>query len=587
MKLFGSALLIGIISVVAFFYAAYADTTPFLNYAGDRGSAANFTSPLNAVGAETVVCASQGTAAKQQYYNNFGFGIPSGSTINGITLKILASTSTGSETWDFHLRKTETGSDSGLRTATVANNNACGLTQGTYTMGGSADLWNTTWTPAQVNAADFGVLISLPTVATATRRINTIVMQIDYTLNTTTLTSTVTSTTTTTISTTTTLTSTVTTTLTVTNTVNTTQTFNTTTTLTSTSTTTLTNTVNSTSTYNTTLTSTTTLTTTTTKTNTVNSTTTTTISTTTTIVDTTETCTRAVSTYYFFNGVETGNFTGWSRTASGNGGAVNVTSHNPINGTYSLYVTVGSTANGYGYAEGLPNASVGNLFGVQMFVAVNNFTHTPNKGFFFLSLRNSTAGSAGGWLRAGYYHEGASEHVLQLQLNDPNLGTQTYFSNDLMLFNNSISNIEIVMFKDPTMGYIKAYVNGSLEILVSGLDTSYLAYNLTDFRVGITETGDNRKNFDVKIDNVALGNNRVGQICYPISTISTTTTLSSTTTITAAVCSALLCANTDFYGEAAPWWIMVVLIGLMFGGALVIGQRRRRKDQPANTGEGM
>jgi uncharacterized protein (DUF433 family) len=72
------------------------------------------------------------------YVHDFGFAIPSGATILGIEVKVTASAPLNFT----HLVK------AGAFAGTVLNG-----TSG----GGPSDLWGTTWTPAQINATNFGI----------------------------------------------------------------------------------------------------------------------------------------------------------------------------------------------------------------------------------------------------------------------------------------------------------------------------------------------------------------------------------------------------------------------------------------------
>ncbi|SCY35094.1 PKD-like domain-containing protein [Flavobacterium caeni] len=86
----------------------------------------------------------------------YGFTIPAGATINGIVLRIMrqsSSTGGGNSIDDVSVRLMKNG-------VAVGNNYANGADwPGTMTgqnYGGAADLWGTTWTPAEINAGNFG-----------------------------------------------------------------------------------------------------------------------------------------------------------------------------------------------------------------------------------------------------------------------------------------------------------------------------------------------------------------------------------------------------------------------------------------------
>jgi len=91
---------------------------------------------------------------------NYGFAIPSGATINGIALSIqrYANKNATQFTKDYQLYLTKSG------TTTVGSNKADTVTkwptsEAAASYGGAADLWGTTWTVAEINAATFGAML--------------------------------------------------------------------------------------------------------------------------------------------------------------------------------------------------------------------------------------------------------------------------------------------------------------------------------------------------------------------------------------------------------------------------------------------
>jgi len=87
----------------------------------------------------------------------YGFAIPVGSTINGIKARFekRAQTVSTVKDWDIKLVKagTEQGDDKG--------DSAWWPTTDTYVVhGGTGQLWGLAWTPADINASNFGVSIS-------------------------------------------------------------------------------------------------------------------------------------------------------------------------------------------------------------------------------------------------------------------------------------------------------------------------------------------------------------------------------------------------------------------------------------------
>jgi len=87
----------------------------------------------------------------------FPFVIPIGSTINGITMSIDRLES-GPDVFDTSILIIQGGVAGGVDHATFVN---WPLVEATMTVGGGADLWGLAWTPAQINAVDFGVQIAI------------------------------------------------------------------------------------------------------------------------------------------------------------------------------------------------------------------------------------------------------------------------------------------------------------------------------------------------------------------------------------------------------------------------------------------
>jgi hypothetical protein len=105
---------------------------------------------------------------------NFVFTIPSGSTINGITVDIEKKAGTASRIRDYRVRIIK----GGLIGATdKSNSNWWGNTDTYTTYGSSSDLWGESWTYSDINNSNFGVAISAYKNSTAG---NAIVASIDH-----------------------------------------------------------------------------------------------------------------------------------------------------------------------------------------------------------------------------------------------------------------------------------------------------------------------------------------------------------------------------------------------------------------------
>ncbi|TRX33260.1 HYR domain-containing protein [Flavobacterium sp. ZT3R18] len=130
------------------------------------------------------------TSATTHYLQgtSYGFAIPASATINGIAVVINRSSSGTTSPFMQDSRVGLVKAVGGVQTTNKAvigtNWPTTGLQTATY--GGAADLWGTTWTPAEINALGFGVVLSAVNASTAFARTATVdYMQITvtYTVN--------------------------------------------------------------------------------------------------------------------------------------------------------------------------------------------------------------------------------------------------------------------------------------------------------------------------------------------------------------------------------------------------------------------
>jgi subtilisin-like proprotein convertase family protein len=151
------------------------DATSGTNVTG-VGSIA-WTNPGNIAGAGTAGM-SVSSSATTNYLRGtgYGFAIPSNAIINGITLNIRKSSS---GTTSPYLRDSEVKLVKG--NAILSTNKAVTGTNwsndnvlATNTYGSSTDLWNTTWTPAEINASNFGAVLAATNASTNNSRTATV-----------------------------------------------------------------------------------------------------------------------------------------------------------------------------------------------------------------------------------------------------------------------------------------------------------------------------------------------------------------------------------------------------------------------------
>lgn len=115
-----------------------------------------WTNPGNAISSNDIYAVfSTGPEGGVSHYlkaTNFGFSIPTGSTINGILVEIEAKRPAGTAGFD-NVRIVKGG------TISATNKTSPLTTTEEYrSVGGATDLWGETWTAADINATTFGVV---------------------------------------------------------------------------------------------------------------------------------------------------------------------------------------------------------------------------------------------------------------------------------------------------------------------------------------------------------------------------------------------------------------------------------------------
>jgi large repetitive protein len=122
----------------------------------DWDTPANIQSDID-VASATVIVSSAGGTSRYLLGRAFGFAVPTTATINGIEYVLGARLQIGIQgnVTDNSVRLFIGGVAAGDNKAIVGNYTP--NTPADVTYGGAADLWGLTPTPAQINAADFGV----------------------------------------------------------------------------------------------------------------------------------------------------------------------------------------------------------------------------------------------------------------------------------------------------------------------------------------------------------------------------------------------------------------------------------------------
>lgn len=143
----------------------------------------DWTSPTSVITSDNgyaTASSSHFSGGNVTYYllaGGFGFSIPDGSAILGIETEIEAKESSGSWTFErVRLRKNGTiqATDKAAATAITGSDVY-------YPFGGSADLWSTTWTVANVEHSGFGVAVAFEATSTSqTIAVDHIRMRVTY-----------------------------------------------------------------------------------------------------------------------------------------------------------------------------------------------------------------------------------------------------------------------------------------------------------------------------------------------------------------------------------------------------------------------
>lgn len=107
----------------------------------------------------------------------FGFSIPQGATIMGITVNIERSTTVLNATHDNSIRLVKGGVIAGDEKAVAG---LWPTSDAVATYGSASDLWGQTWTPNDINSANFGVVLSAIADIAGTAQIDFVSIVVTY-----------------------------------------------------------------------------------------------------------------------------------------------------------------------------------------------------------------------------------------------------------------------------------------------------------------------------------------------------------------------------------------------------------------------
>ncbi len=120
------------------------------------GSGTAWTNPSRITADDGSSASTSATATQDLLGSTYGFSIPSDATINGIEFSArgqMPDGAAGTLTWYVY--------KAGARVATTFTGWFGVGSPTTVTKGSSTELWGTTWTPAQINASNFGTALAI------------------------------------------------------------------------------------------------------------------------------------------------------------------------------------------------------------------------------------------------------------------------------------------------------------------------------------------------------------------------------------------------------------------------------------------
>jgi hypothetical protein len=158
------------------------------------GSRQSWTNVNNAGSSDNVYAATgdiSGTSGSYTDYleaRNYGFNIPANATITGIAIGVERS-DPNTSTSDYSIRLVKGGTVTGTDHSTGAMYSSTEnfeIMDIVRTFGGDGDLWNETWTPADINSSNFGAVVSAQRAVDGTvtnGRVDNISITVYYSIN--------------------------------------------------------------------------------------------------------------------------------------------------------------------------------------------------------------------------------------------------------------------------------------------------------------------------------------------------------------------------------------------------------------------
>ncbi|MEN9562603.1 MAG: hypothetical protein RIR73_847, partial [Chloroflexota bacterium] len=192
-KIFSAILIVitvlGAIPVTPAYAATSGPNLPDVGSNVNGPGTVNWTNPGNVISDNNVYATVAVNNSTSEYLQatDFDFAIPAGATINGIQVTIgrFGTTGMGQDIQDNVVQLIKGGTLVGNNLGATTTDWPNGEAAANY--GAANNLWGTTWTPAEINALDFGVALAVDSTNNRTASVDYIQVTVTYSLNATTV----------------------------------------------------------------------------------------------------------------------------------------------------------------------------------------------------------------------------------------------------------------------------------------------------------------------------------------------------------------------------------------------------------------
>jgi hypothetical protein len=161
------------------FFTGTGNLAPDVGSNVDRSALTAWTSPTECISDNATDATCNATGSDYLVASDFDIDIPTGSTVNGIFVRVEASEHTSGTEPLLSQLQDASGALFGSSKSTAIEGSISGTTKAVYTYGGTSDLWGATITEAIVEDVDFGVRFWFTTAHDV--RIDFITLAVEYT----------------------------------------------------------------------------------------------------------------------------------------------------------------------------------------------------------------------------------------------------------------------------------------------------------------------------------------------------------------------------------------------------------------------